>query len=135
LRRLETTTAAPVTDDTLVDLVERAAAATPDATAVSWAGGKLTYRELDGHANRVAHRLRGARGVPPKPGWACNLPPLRRSWSWRCSRCSRPAGAFRAAGPRSGPELAGALGGPGRGGSVAGCTDGRHPGADGGPRW
>ncbi|MDT7588909.1 MAG: hypothetical protein QOE32_6459, partial [Pseudonocardiales bacterium] len=51
-------TAAPVTDDTLVDLVERAAAANPDATAVSWAGGTLSYRELDGRANRIAHRLR-----------------------------------------------------------------------------
>jgi amino acid adenylation domain-containing protein len=51
-------TEASVTDDTLVELFERSAAATPDATAVSWAGGTLTYRELDGHANRIAHRLR-----------------------------------------------------------------------------
>jgi amino acid adenylation domain-containing protein len=55
-------TAAPVTGDTLVDQVERAAAATPDATAVSWAGGTLSYRELDRRANRIAHRLR-AHGV------------------------------------------------------------------------
>ena len=51
-------TDAPITDDTLVELFDRAATANPDATAVSWAGGALTYRELDGHANRIAHRLR-----------------------------------------------------------------------------
>ena len=52
----------PPTDDTLVDLVERAAAEAPQASAVRWAGGGLSYRELDRRANRLAHRLR-AHGV------------------------------------------------------------------------
>lgn len=34
-----------------------AAARTPDSPAVSWAGGTLSYRELDLHANRLAARL------------------------------------------------------------------------------
>ncbi|ODR09662.1 non-ribosomal peptide synthetase [Mycobacterium sherrisii] len=38
------------------------AAAAPDNVAVSWAGGTLTYRELDARANRVAAGL-AARGV------------------------------------------------------------------------
>ncbi len=49
---------------TVGELVERQAAATPDALAVTGAGGRLTYRELNERANRVAHLLAG-RGVGP----------------------------------------------------------------------
>ncbi|MER5769825.1 amino acid adenylation domain-containing protein [Streptomyces sp. NPDC001985] len=45
-------------------LVERQAARTPDATAVSAAGGTLTYRELTGRARRLAGHLR-ERGAGP----------------------------------------------------------------------
>jgi amino acid adenylation domain-containing protein len=48
----------PTIDDTLVDLVERVVAQAPESTAVRWAGGGLTYRELDRRANLLAHRLR-----------------------------------------------------------------------------
>lgn len=43
------------------------AATTPDNVAVSWAGGTLSYRELDGRANGLAARLaeRGVRSETP----------------------------------------------------------------------
>ncbi|MEM6107193.1 amino acid adenylation domain-containing protein [Mycobacterium sp. 050272] len=43
------------------------AATTPDHVAVSWAGGTLSYRELDGRANGLAARLaeRGVRSETP----------------------------------------------------------------------
>ena len=44
--------------DTVAQLFERAAAATPTATAVVAADGVLTYAELNERANRLAHRLR-----------------------------------------------------------------------------
>ena len=44
------------------------AASTPDNAAVSWAGGTLSYRELDARANALAARL-AARGVKRKPRW------------------------------------------------------------------
>ncbi len=50
-------TEAPTTDATLVDLVEQWADRTPDAPAVRWSGGELTYRDLDEQANALAHRL------------------------------------------------------------------------------
>ena len=66
-------TAAPVTDATLVDLVERMVTANPDAPAVRWAGGGLTYRELDRRANRLAHRLR-EHGVDAEARVGLHLP-------------------------------------------------------------
>jgi non-ribosomal peptide synthetase-like protein len=44
--------------------VEQAADARPDAVALECDGHHLTYRELDGHANRLAHLLL-ARGLRP----------------------------------------------------------------------
>jgi len=44
---------------------ETCAAASPDAPAVVWADGKLTYGELDRQADRLARRLRQA-GVGPE---------------------------------------------------------------------
>ena len=46
------------------ELFERQAARDPSATAVVHAGGRLTYRELNERANRIAHFLR-RRGVKP----------------------------------------------------------------------
>ncbi|GAB3529765.1 amino acid adenylation domain-containing protein [Phytohabitans suffuscus] len=42
---------------TVPALIERQAAATPDAVAVTGEGGDLTYRDLNERANRVAHLL------------------------------------------------------------------------------
>ncbi|MEV0804963.1 amino acid adenylation domain-containing protein [Micromonospora sp. NPDC050200] len=56
-------TAPPVADrHTLPELVARWAAETPDAVAVAYLDQRLTYRELDARADRLARRLR-ARGV------------------------------------------------------------------------
>ncbi len=50
---------------TVADLLERAAARHPDATAVVAGGRSLTYAELDARANGLAHRLQ-ASGVGPE---------------------------------------------------------------------
>ncbi len=44
---------------TLVDLFERQAEATPDAVALIFEGERLSYRELNDRANKVAHYLHG----------------------------------------------------------------------------
>ncbi|MFI6785386.1 amino acid adenylation domain-containing protein [Micromonospora sp. NPDC050276] len=54
-------------------MVERHAAATPDATALVWAGGRMSYGELNGRANRLARRLI-AQGVGPETVVAVLLP-------------------------------------------------------------
>ncbi|HEU4882207.1 MAG TPA: amino acid adenylation domain-containing protein, partial [Longimicrobium sp.] len=41
-------------------LFARAAAAAPEAVALAWDGGRMTYAELDERANRLAHHLRRA---------------------------------------------------------------------------
>jgi amino acid adenylation domain-containing protein len=59
-------TAADLGPDACIhELVEAQAARTPDAVAVVCAGRSLTYRELDGRANRLAHHLRTL-GVGPE---------------------------------------------------------------------
>ncbi|MFJ2031590.1 amino acid adenylation domain-containing protein [Streptosporangium sp. NPDC087985] len=50
---------------TLHGLIEDQAGRTPDAAAVTFEGRHLTYAELNGRANRVAHRLREL-GVGPE---------------------------------------------------------------------
>jgi amino acid adenylation domain-containing protein len=50
--------------ETIDRLFARQAAATPDAVALEWMGGRMTYGELDARANRLARRLRRA-GVAP----------------------------------------------------------------------
>ncbi|WP_168211427.1 non-ribosomal peptide synthetase [Actinosynnema sp. ALI-1.44] len=58
-------TAVPYPADASVhELVERQAASTPDATALIFEGRRVTYRELDESANRLAHDLIAA-GVRP----------------------------------------------------------------------
>ncbi|HST57554.1 MAG TPA: condensation domain-containing protein, partial [Longimicrobium sp.] len=41
-------------------LFAHAAAAAPEAVALAWDGGRMTYAELDARANRLAHHLRRA---------------------------------------------------------------------------
>ncbi len=50
---------------TLPELFEARAARTPDALAVDWAGSRLSYRELNQRANRLARHL-AARGAGPE---------------------------------------------------------------------
>ncbi|GAA3273799.1 hypothetical protein GCM10020218_018920 [Dactylosporangium vinaceum] len=54
-------------------LFERQAHRTPDAIALRWAGGTMTYRELNARANRIAHGLR-ARGVGPEVAVGISVP-------------------------------------------------------------
>ncbi|MFF1923607.1 amino acid adenylation domain-containing protein [Streptomyces sp. NPDC058221] len=57
-------TEGPVGPAFIHELVAETARRTPDAVAVILPGTRLTYRELDGRANQLAHRL-AARGVRP----------------------------------------------------------------------
>ncbi|WP_138996528.1 non-ribosomal peptide synthase/polyketide synthase [Rhodococcus zopfii] len=58
---------------TLMELFDRAAAATPDAVAVTAVDGQLTYRQLSSHAHRLA-RAFAARGAAPGTLVAVALP-------------------------------------------------------------
>ena len=51
--------------DTIVSLFERQVEQTPERVAVSCGDRRLTYRELDARANRIAHRLVADHGVAP----------------------------------------------------------------------
>jgi amino acid adenylation domain-containing protein len=62
---LSTSVSAYPVDKTIVDLFEEQAAKTPDQTALVFEGRKLTYKELDEKANRLAHYLRNEYGILP----------------------------------------------------------------------
>ncbi|MFJ9768407.1 amino acid adenylation domain-containing protein [Streptomyces erythrochromogenes] len=61
-------------DTTFPGLFEGQVARTPCATAVSGPDGALTYAELNGAANRLAHRLIGAYGIGPEDVVALAVP-------------------------------------------------------------
>ncbi|HDQ71155.1 MAG TPA: amino acid adenylation domain-containing protein, partial [Chloroflexi bacterium] len=58
-------------DQTVPDLFEACARRAPHATAVVWAGGSMTYRELDRRANRLAHHLQRLDVGPEVPVGIC----------------------------------------------------------------
>ncbi|WP_447002782.1 non-ribosomal peptide synthase/polyketide synthase [Saccharothrix isguenensis] len=64
---------ASAVEDTIPSLVAAQAARTPDAVAVIGDGTRLTYRELDERANRLAHHLIGT-GVGPESVVALTIP-------------------------------------------------------------
>ncbi|MGL4961012.1 MAG: amino acid adenylation domain-containing protein, partial [Inquilinus sp.] len=66
-------TAHPVSATTLPELLEAQAARTPDATALVFEDERLSYRELNARANRLAHRLI-ALGAGPETIVALGLP-------------------------------------------------------------
>ncbi|WSA47483.1 amino acid adenylation domain-containing protein [Streptomyces sp. NBC_01803] len=66
-------TGAPVARADVPALFARRVAAAPDAPALLFPGGELTYAELDARANRLARLLR-ARGVAPEDRVALALP-------------------------------------------------------------
>ncbi|MET8419237.1 amino acid adenylation domain-containing protein [Streptomyces sp. NPDC005134] len=59
-------------DDVLVhQLIERVARSVPEAKAVAWEGGSLTYGDLDARARGLAARLRALGVTPDQPVAVC----------------------------------------------------------------
>ncbi|MGW1993880.1 amino acid adenylation domain-containing protein [Embleya sp. NPDC001921] len=73
LRGLDDTADPVVSATTLPELFERQAAATPDATALMHAGGRLSYADLNARANGLARELL-SRGTGPETVVAVSLP-------------------------------------------------------------
>src|SRR5438874_2541056 len=65
LARWNATAADYPADSCAHELFEEVASSSPDAAAASFGGRELSYRELDGRADRIAHRLRSL-GVGPE---------------------------------------------------------------------
>ncbi|MFD9960609.1 amino acid adenylation domain-containing protein [Amycolatopsis sp. NPDC058986] len=66
-------TATPVAEATVAELIDRAVALSPDATAIQCEGAELTYRELNERAGGLASELAG-RGVRPESVVGVALP-------------------------------------------------------------
>ncbi|MEV6815381.1 AMP-binding protein, partial [Micromonospora sp. NPDC051296] len=66
-------TGRPAENRTVIEQLERQVAATPDQTALVFGSTRLTYRELNGRINRLAHHLVAA-GVGPESTVAIALP-------------------------------------------------------------
>ncbi|MEW9551898.1 amino acid adenylation domain-containing protein [Nonomuraea sp. NPDC050783] len=64
-------TGGPVADATLPELLAEQAARTPDATALGFEGGRLSYAELAGRVNRLARRLRALGAGPGQVVGVC----------------------------------------------------------------
>ena len=74
----------PLDEDARIEQwVAAQAAATPEATAIIAGGSRLSYRELEGRANRYAHVLR-QRGSARATGSACRSRAVRSC----CPHCS-----------------------------------------------
>ncbi|HEU4557490.1 MAG TPA: amino acid adenylation domain-containing protein [Longimicrobium sp.] len=54
-------------DASIHELFQERALATPNAVALEWVGGKMTYAELDIRSNRLAHHLIGLGVRPDQP--------------------------------------------------------------------
>lgn len=77
----------PIPPSVVPALFERRAASEPGAPAVLSESGVLTYEELNGRANRLAHLLISRGSDRSRPShWPFPAP---RTWSWRCSPFSR----------------------------------------------
>ena len=113
--------AAAVPRGTLAELFAAQAARTPDAVAVVCGDERLTYRELDARANRLARHLRGARGRARGGGGAVPgalAGPDRRAPRHPQGRrrvpAARPGLPAGAAGVHAGRRRRGGAGRPGR---------------------
>ncbi len=72
--------ACEVPERSLAELFEEQAARTPDAVAVVFEGSEVSYAELNGRANRLAHYLMG-QGSGPSSWWGWPCPGPSRWWS------------------------------------------------------
>ncbi|MEU6696381.1 AMP-binding protein [Pseudonocardia sp. NPDC046786] len=86
----------------LAEVFEEAVDRHPDPVAVDTGDARLTYRELDDRANRLAHHLRAGGTGPGRPvtiGCAPSASSSRWSRSGSRSRCGRCGGCGHRAWP------------------------------------